>query len=54
MIYPLLDDLAGGAGMKQEAHQEHQQVKETIARIGRTGYDPEQAGPLLIKTLQGS
>lgn len=51
VIYPLLDQLPGGAEMRQEAEQEHQRVKEAIAQIERAGYDPEQVGSLLQQLM---
>lgn len=52
VIYPLLDQLPGGAEMKHEAQQEHQQVKEAIAQIEGAGYDPDQAAPVLQQLIE--
>ncbi|HET7487374.1 MAG TPA: Rho termination factor N-terminal domain-containing protein [Acidimicrobiales bacterium] len=53
VIYPLLDQLPDGSSMREEAEEEHQEAKDTIAEIEAAGCDPEQTRSM-VDTLMES
>lgn len=52
VLYPLLPELPNGEQLRQEAEQEHQEAKQSIAQIEAAGYDPAQAGPVVEQLIE--
>jgi hemerythrin superfamily protein len=53
VLYPVLPEIPGGEELRSEAEREHQDVKDAIAEVERSGYESAAAAAAMRKIMEG-